>query len=249
MYPILCKIGPLTIYTYGFFVFLGVVLGCIICSREAVNQGINKDIFSNIFFWVLITGFLGARVFYIIIEWQGFLNDPWAFIFSNSGFVFYGGVVFGISSLYFLSRKYKISFFKLSDILSLGAPLAHALGRVGCFFYGCCYGIVSNSFLGVLFPPDSPAGFLGVKVIPIQLVSSFFLLIIFGILMFIKRKKKFDGQLFMFYILLYSIFRFCVEFFRGDPRGKVICLSTSQFISLVMIVLTLYLYKKVKNRI
>ncbi|MCK4917956.1 MAG: prolipoprotein diacylglyceryl transferase [Candidatus Omnitrophica bacterium] len=249
MHPILCKIGPLTLYTYGLFVFLGVSLSYFICSREAKKQKIDSDIFSNIFFWLLIMGFLGARIIYIFVEWKGFLNDPFSLIFNNSGFVFYGGVIFGIGTLWYLSRRYKIAILKLADILALGVPLAHSLGRVGCFFYGCCYGMASNSFFGVLFPPDSPAGYLGVKVIPIQLISSFFLFIIFCFLMFIKRKKKFQGQLAILYIFLYSVFRFCVEFFRGDSRGNVYYLSTSQFISVIMIFLSIYLFKQLKHRI
>ena len=246
MYPILCKIGPLTVYTYGLFIFLGVVLSYFVCSREAKKQNIDLDIFSNIFFWLLIMGFLGARIIYILVEWRWFLDNPFSLVFSNSGFVFYGGVISGILTLGYLARKYKISLLKLADILALGVPLAHSLGRVGCFFYGCCYGIVSNSFLGVLFPADSPAGYLGVKVIPIQLVSSFFLFVIFCILMVFKRKMKFPGQLSIIYIFLYSVFRFCIEFFRNDYRGNVYYFSTSQFISVVMMVLAIYLFKKLK---
>jgi len=240
MHPVLFKLGPLVIYTYGFFVFLGVAFGYIICSREAKKQEICPEIFSNIFFWVIIFAFLGAKVLYLLIERKYFLAEPLAMI--RSGFVFYGGVISGICAVYVLSCKYKISFLKLSDIIVIGVPLAHALGRIGCFFYGCCYGKPTVSWIGVQFPPGSPAGDLGARVIPTQLISAVFLLFIFLTLLMISRKKKFDGQISSYYLIFYGVFRFVIELFRGDPRGYIFGLSTSQFISLILVFLGIILF-------
>ena len=244
MYPIIFKFGPLTIYTYGFFVFLGVLLGYFVSSREAERQGINKNVFSNIFFGVLLSGFIGARIFYILVEFKWFLKNPVSVIFSRSGFVFYGGIIIGLAALYLLLSKYSIKFLKIADILALGVPLSHSMGRIGCFFYGCCYGIPTESFLGVLFPLDSPAGFMGIKVLPIQLISAFFLFFIFCILLFLNKKRKFEGQILLYYLILYGIFRFNIEFFRGDFRGKFLGFSTSQYISIAFIITGIFLFHK-----
>ncbi|MFH1504378.1 MAG: prolipoprotein diacylglyceryl transferase [Candidatus Omnitrophota bacterium] len=228
MYPILFKIGPITIYTYGVCVFLGVVAGYLVGGRLARKEGLDGDVFSNILFWALIWGFLGARVFYVLVEWRSLLDNPIEVIFSRSGFVFYGGVIFGLGYLYLTAKKQKINFLKLADILVVSLPLAHAFGRIGCFFYGCCYG----SVLGI----------------PVQLVSSGFLLLLFCLLLFLKKKAKFTGQITAYYLIFYGIFRFIIEFSRTDPRGQVLFLSTSQFISLILMVGGIFLFWKFKKR-
>lgn len=248
MHPILFKIGSFTIYTYGFLVFLGVLFAYFFCVKQAGRENINKGVFSDIIFWTLIFSFVGARVFYIFTDFQSFLQNPLEMLLSRSGFVFYGGVIFGIVTLFVLAKLHKINFLKLADIIVMGVPLAHAFGRFGCFSYGCCYGRPTNYFLGVLFPAESPAGALGVCVIPTQLIEAFFLILLFLTLLFVKRRKKFDGQILAIYLVFYSIIRFVVEFFRGDPRGNVFFLSLSQFISLFLLAFGAFLYLKLRMR-
>lgn len=248
MHPILFKIGPLTIYTYGFLVFLGVLCGYLFCLKEASRAGIDKGIFSDIIFWMLIFAFLGARVFYIFTDFGNFLRNPLEMLLNRSGFVFYGGVVFGIIALYVLSRTYKIRFLKLADIIVLGVPLAHMFGRLGCFFYGCCYGRLTDTCIGIVFPQDSPAGALGGSVIPTQLIEAFCLLLLFFVLQIINKRKKFEGQILAFYLIIYSVIRFVIEFFRGDPRGNVSFLSFSQFVSLILFIFGIFLYFKLRKK-
>lgn len=248
MFPILFKIGPVPIYTYGFFVFLGVLIGYLVAQRQARRQAIERNIFTHIVFWVIIFSFIGARLFYILVEFRSFLEDPLGILISRSGFVFYGGIVFGSFVLLILCRRHKINFFKFVDALILGLPLGHAIGRIGCFFYGCCYGRPTNSFIGVLFPPESPAGALGLKVIPTQIIESFFLFLIFFSLRLVSRRKKLEGQVFVLYLILYGVVRFVIEFYRGDPRGQILRLSTSQFFSLVAIIFGFILWLRLKTR-
>jgi len=131
---------------------------------------------------------------------------------------------------------------KFTDIAYLVIPLGLAFGRIGCFFYGCCYGKPTTSSIGILFPRESPAGLLGVKVIPTQLISAIFLLLLFFLLLFLMKKKKFNGQILLAYAFFYGIFRFIIEFYRGDPRREVFSLSTSGFISLILVILSVFLY-------
>jgi phosphatidylglycerol:prolipoprotein diacylglycerol transferase len=129
----------------------------------------------------------------------------------------------------------------------LAIPLAHGFGRIGCFFYGCCYGLPTQSFLGIKFPLDSPAGSWGVKVIPTQIISAVFLFILFIFLFKIRSKAKGPGKLTGYYLLIYGVFRFIIEFFRGDPRGFFFIFSTSQWLSLLLIFLAFTILNK-KNR-
>jgi phosphatidylglycerol:prolipoprotein diacylglycerol transferase len=249
MHPILIKIGPVTIYTYGFFVFLGVLISYLVASKDAEKIGINKEIFSHIICWVLIFSFIGARLFYILVEFRNFLKDPLGLLLSRGGFVFYGGLIFGIFSLYFLTKKHNLEFLKIIDVISGVVPVGHSLGRIGCFFNGCCYGKPTTSWIGITFPPYSPAGLTGEKLIPTQLISSFFLFLLFLFLRFLKKNKRFDGEIALYYILIYSIFRFIIEFFRGDPRGHIFFLPFSQFISGILIIVSLLIMKKVYLKI
>jgi phosphatidylglycerol:prolipoprotein diacylglycerol transferase len=134
-------------------------------------------------------------------------------------------------------------------MVAVGIPLAHAFGRIGCFSYGCCYGRPTNSWIGILFPPDSPAGILGTKVIPTQLVEASFLFVLFFILKFLNTHKKFNGQIISVYLISYGIFRFVIEFFRADPRGNVFFLSISQFISIILIGLGIFLWLRHAKKI
>lgn len=245
MHPILFKIGNITIYTYGFFVFLGAILGYLVCLSVAKREKIPQETFSNILLSVLLMAFIGAKLLYIAIDFKYFLNDPLGAI--RSGFVFYGGIITGIFTLYFLAKRKSISFFKLADVISVGVPLGHALGRIGCFFYGCCYGRTTDSWVGLRFPAESAAGQASHKVIPTQLISAGALSLIFLFLLYISKRKKYDGQIFIYYLIIYGAFRFLIEFLRADPRGGVWLLSTSQIISLTTIIIAVIIWKKIKR--
>ena len=183
-----------------------------------------------------------------MVEWEWFLSNPLSVILSRSGFVFYGGIISGILTVLILAKKYKINLLKSGDIAALGIPLGHALGRIGCFCYGCCYGKPTDSSWGILFPQESPAGLLGVKVIPTQLISALFLFLIFFLLLILKRYKRFDGQTLLFYGIGYGIFRFIIEFYRGDLRGEIFSLSTSQFAALIVIIISIFFFFRLKRR-
>lgn len=235
MHPVLFKIGFLTVYTYGLFVFLGILAGYLFSLKEASLYKIPKEVISDLVFWTIVVGFLSSRLGYIIINWDYFLIQPLQFIFSSGGFNFYAGFLGGLIFLTFFLKKKKIPLLKTLDLLSPSLALGHSLGRIGCFFYGCCYGRPTESFWGVQFPASSPAGALGVRVIPTQLISSFFLLIIFMVLLLIRDRKPPGGRVFFSYLILYGVFRFIIEFYRGDCVYYFLNLSLAQWFSLGLI--------------
>ncbi len=239
MYPVLLKLGPFTIYTYGLMVAIGCLVGFFYIRGEAKRRTFDLDKITSLFLWVLISGFVGGRLFYIFVEWDRFLNDPWGTIFARAGFVFYGGFILAFGIGIWQIRRKGLNLWKTADIFAPGIVIAHAISRIGCFLNGCCYGRPTDSWLGVSFPPESPAGFVGKPLIPIQLFASLNLFIIFAILLTLRRYKKFDGQLFWLYVLLYGVTRSIIEIFRGDPRGYIWLFSTSQFIGIIFAIVAL----------
>ena len=239
MYPVLLKFGPFTIYTYGLMVAIGCLVGFLYIRREVRREAFDTDKIMSLFLWVLISGFVGGRILYILVEWERFLNEPLRTIFSRGGFVFYGGFILAFAVTIWQIRRMGLNIWRTVDIFAPAVVIAHAISRIGCFLNGCCYGSPTDSWLGVSFPPDSLAGSVGKPLIPIQLFSSLSLFVIFAILLTLKPYKKFDGQLFWVYVLLYGVSRSIIEIFRGDPRGHIWVFSTSQFIGIIFAILAL----------
>jgi len=234
MHPVLFKIGSITIATYGLFVSLGVIAGYLFSLKESRRYNLSGDKISDLLFISLASGFITARIFYILINWNYFIQSPMALILSRSGFVFYGGLIGGGLAGWIFVQRNKLPGLVILDLIAPAVALGHSLGRLGCFSYGCCYGKPTSSFIGMVFPAGSPAG-IGEPIIPTQLISSFFLLVIFSLLLLVRDRKKFKGQVFSSYLFLYGLFRFIIEFYRGDPRGYWGIFSVSQWISLLLI--------------
>jgi phosphatidylglycerol:prolipoprotein diacylglycerol transferase len=177
--------------------------------------------------WVLISGIIGARIFYVLLNIDSFRNNPWETImFHHGGLVFYGGLLGAIvGGFCFLKRK-KLPLALSVDFISPWIALGHAIGRIGCFLNGCCYGKSTSGLLGVRFP-DIPY-----TIYPTQIFSSLGLLVIFFILQYYYTKSHGSGQVFLAYLCLYSLFRFCIEFFRGDSDPVLRNLSIFQVISI-----------------
>lgn len=251
MYPVIHIFG-FSIYPYGLMIGIGLMCAILLFVKRCKNRGYDEDSAFNLAIFCGISGILGAKLFYIIIEFPELIKDPMLIIkdFSN-GFVFYGGAIIGILTGYFYTRVKKWPFLKMLDIAVPSIPLAHAFGRAGCLFAGCCYGQETDSVFGITFS-DSPYAPHDVSLIPTQIISSIGNLAIFAILLwFDNKKKKRDGQTGALYLIIYSIGRFIIEFFRGDPRGTVFnVLSASQFICIFVFaagIIMMYVTKRVSK--
>lgn len=246
MYPELFRVGDFPINTYGLLLAVGMLLALFAASRLAAWDGLPRERIYDLGLWTLIGGLLGSKILMLFTEEnvQIFSLD-----FLRSGGVYYGGFIGGLLALVFLIRWYKLPFWKVADAFAPAVALGQAIGRQGCFAAGCCWGKPTDSFLGVHFT-DHAHEFTGVPIYgpdgadlylhPTQLYESITMLIVFGILVLIHRKKRFDGQVLIAYGIIYSIVRFVIEFFRDDPRGNLLGLttltglSTSQIISLIV---------------
>ncbi|HRI78860.1 MAG TPA: prolipoprotein diacylglyceryl transferase [Cyclobacteriaceae bacterium] len=251
MYPVLFELGPVTIYAYGFFIALGAIAGFSYMAWQGKIQfGTSLDKSNSLFLLMVGGGVVGGKLFIIFENPAYYLHHP-ALLFSGSGFVFYGSLITCIPLMLWFFRKNKIPLWPMLDIMAITTCILHGLGRIGCFMAGCCYGIPTDSIFGVIFTdPLCQAEPLHTALHPTQLYESSLIFIILTGLILLKRKRQFDGQLFLVYIMAYGAGRAWLEIYRGDlSRGFVIeeMLSNSQFISILMVGIALYFYVKRRN--
>jgi phosphatidylglycerol:prolipoprotein diacylglycerol transferase len=246
MYPEIFRIGNFPVTTYGMFLAVGMLLALFVASRLAARDGLPRERMYDLGLWTLIGGLLGSKILMIFTEEnvQIFSLD-----FLRSGGVYYGGFLGGFVAVAVLIRYYNLPFWKVTDALAPGLALGQAFGRQGCFAAGCCWGKHTDLPWGVHFS-EKGHEYTGVPIYgpdgsdlylhPTQLYESFFMLLVFAFLVYLHRRKKFDGQVLIAYGIIYSIFRFLIEFLRDDPRGDLFGLttmtglSTSQIISLIV---------------
>jgi len=246
MYPELFRIGNFPVNTYGALLAIGLVLALLVAARLAAKDGLPKERIYDLGLWTIIGGLLGSKILMYFTEDN---VNIFSLDFLRSGGVYYGGLLGGFFTLAFLIRYYKFSFWKVADAFAPGVALGQFFGRQGCFSAGCCWGKSTNLAWGVHFTEQAHE-YTGVAIYtedglslhlhPTQLYESFAMLAVFGILYFLHRRKRFDGQVLIAYGILYGIIRFVIEFFRDDPRGNILGLtdltglSTSQMLSLLV---------------
>lgn len=234
MYNDILTIGQVTIHGYGLMIGLGVMAALLLGDYRAKKFGLNGDHIYGMTFSAVILGFMAARILFIITEWENFLQNPVQYL-AGAGFVVYGGIIGGALAIYGFCKIKKIDMLSYLDLMIPSVALAQALGRVGCFLAGCCYGKETDSFLGVVFT-NSDFAPNGVKLLPTQLFMAGGDLIIMAVLLWYAAKRPVRGRTSMLYLILYSIGRFAVEFLRNDDRGTVGILSTSQFIAIFTLI-------------
>lgn len=242
MHPILFKIGPITVHSYGFMIAIGMISAILLSLYRGKKLGFNTDVIVDLSLYGILGGVIGAKVLFWIVELPSIIHDTnYIFTTLSNGFVVYGGIIGGILSGYIYSRIKGFNFLEYLDLVVPTIALAQGFGRIGCFAAGCCYGKETKSILGIVFQNSSYAP-NGVSLIPTQLFSSGGDFIIAAILLFCSSRCKRKGQVSGLYMILYSIGRFTIEIFRGDPRGNVGILSTSQFICIFIFFIGIYVF-------
>jgi phosphatidylglycerol:prolipoprotein diacylglycerol transferase len=244
----------ITVYSYGTMIALGALLGFLYTGWQAKKQfNISFETTNELVLSILFASVIGGKVFIIFEDPARYLNTPGDLVNNFSqGFVFYGSLLFAIPTMLIFFRIKKMPILPMLDIMAITTVIVHGTGRIGCFLAGCCYGVPHDGFFSVVFTdPLCQARPLGTPLHPTQLYSLFLLSGILIILLVIKRRKLFAGQLFLLYLLIYSFGRIWIEIFRGDlSRGFIIdnYLSNSQFISLLVFLVSLYFYLKLRNK-
>ena len=246
MHPVLFKVGSFTIYTYGFCIALGALLGFLYMYWQGKKQySLTFDQSNNLFILLVLAGVVGGKFFMIFEDPSLYLSQPKK-LFSGSGFVFYGSLLTTIPVMLWYFKKIKVPVLGMLDVMAVVTCIVHGFGRIGCFMAGCCYGLPTDGFLSVVFSnPVCQAEPLHTPLYPTQLFEAAFIFSILIVLILLKKKKNFDGQLFLIYLMVYAVGRGILEMFRGDiERGFLIenILSNSQFISILVISVALYFY-------
>ncbi|MDD4816522.1 MAG: prolipoprotein diacylglyceryl transferase [Victivallaceae bacterium] len=237
MHPIFLDLGFLQIHWYGVMAALAAVTAYRIMCVNRKYAGISKDqAASLIFYCVLLGGVIGARIFYVVLNWKNYVGRGWLTIFriDQGGLVFYGGFFLAAALVVLYSRRNKLSMIAVLDVMAPALAIGHAIARIGCFLQGCCYGAVTQCALGVHFPKE--AGISGgAAVHPVQLYESALNLLL-GIVLFMLVRRARRGVAFSAYIIGYGTLRFLLEFLRGDAeRGVWGIFSTSQLVCLALI--------------
>lgn len=244
MHPVLFKIGPLSVFSWGFMVALGFATGIAVAALNAKKENLTVDQVMELSAYTILSALIGARLFYVIQYWDEFSgNIPKIFAVWEGGMVFYGGLILALVVLLTYCSFNKMSLLKVLDLAAPSAAIGYAIGRIGCFLKGCCFGNECSLPWAIRIP--------GVEGLhhPTQLYSSVAGIIIFLVLAFIRGRKKYDGQVFIWGGILYSVYRFILEFFRFSPM-YLLGLTISQWMSIAFLIVLLPLLAalKLKNK-
>ncbi|MBQ1193904.1 MAG: prolipoprotein diacylglyceryl transferase [Lachnospiraceae bacterium] len=259
------NIGGFELPLYGLVSIIGFVAAIAVACHLSPKSGWPRVDILFASFYGIIGLVIGAKLLYfiaylpnIIKYWDLFRGRPFTILmYGFSGFVFYGGLIGFALGVWIYTKQFRIRFAPIMNVVAPAIPLMHAFGRIGCFLGGCCYGIEYHGPFAIHFPENSEVKSLGdFPRFPTQLVESLFNFILFATLFtYIKKGKPKEGQVLGIYLIAYPIERFLIEFLRGDAiRGKFLFLSTSQWISLLLLPIGIYLTfihhkKELKNNI
>ncbi|MGR3218827.1 MAG: prolipoprotein diacylglyceryl transferase [Candidatus Anammoxibacter sp.] len=283
MHPTLFKIPiPFTdriipVHSYGFMMAVGFFLTIYVARRLAKKEGIDPDVISDLGIYIICSGIIGARIFFVIQNigaYKGNFID--VFKVYEGGLVFYGGLIAAAGTFIVVARRKKLPLLKTMDVIFLASVLGLAFGRIGCFLNGCCYGDVTNPhfFCAVKFPRiidgagrvnGSPvflhhydqglvslSDSFSLPVHPTQIYAFCGCLAIFFLLNAFREYRKRDGEVVLLFGIIYSVYRFCIEFLRDDNLPLFDSLTISQNVSIVIFVVSLAAFakfRKVKSKI
>ena len=227
MHPVICSIGPFTIYSYGLLMAIAFLTVSALAVQQARRSGLNPDAVFNLSFIAFISGVIGARILYVAENMPYYLENPLEiFMFQRGGLSWFGGLITGAICGIIYLRKKRLPVYGTLDLIAPFVALGQAIGRVGCLLNGCCFGKPSG--FGIYFKTHHSV------LIPTQIYSSLFLVIIFIILRRTQDKPHREGMIFSLYLVLYSAQRFFIEFWRADNEVIFFGLTLFQLISIAV---------------
>jgi phosphatidylglycerol:prolipoprotein diacylglycerol transferase len=221
------------------------LLGLRLAMTRAKRWGLDANRVLDLGIYIIIAALVGAKLLLLIVDRDQFLKNPMElFALARSGGVFYGGLILAVSVAFWYIARHRMPFWTTCDVFAPGIALGHVTGRLGCLAAGCCFGRPTDLPWGITFTNPLAASLVGtplnMRLHPTQLYEAGAELLILVLLLTTeKRGRVFAGRTFWAYMLLYAISRYIIEFYRGDPRGTLFGMSTSQVISLVLAPLSL----------
>ena len=257
MFPRIAEFGPVVLYTYGLLMSLGFLAGILWTVRMAKREGFHSDVIWGIGLLVMVSAVIGAKVLLVLFELNYYLDHPAEILTLDtlrSGGVFLGGLIAAVGSAILYFRIRRLPGWKLADCFAPGIALGHAIGRLGCFAAGCCYGDVCRLPWAVTFTDPLAHQIVGVPLNlplhPTQLYEFLAEMILFAVLVWRSRWKRFDGQLILTYTFCYAVVRFFLDFFRhanSGTRWEGVA-TYSQLLCLAAIPIVFWLYRRLGNR-
>ena len=227
MQPELVTIFGRPIYWYGVMTALGFLAAVANWTWLGAREGRDRGLGSELGIWVMVGGILGARVTYILSNWPEYAAAPLEMLrIDKGGLIYYGGFIGGALAIVILSVLRKERLWNFADFVVTAVPLGHALGRIGCFLNGCCYGTPCQ--LPWAIPLQD------VHRHPTPLYETAFNLLVYAFLLWLYPRRKREGSVFIAYLLVYPVGRFFFEFTRGDPRMTWMGLTVAQEVSIVL---------------
>lgn len=252
MYPELFRVGPISIHSYGVMMALAFLVGIWLAQRRARAMGVEPQLILDISVYLLVGSLVGARLLYVFSDWANYRDDLLAIAkIWEGGLAYQGGVVGGLLAGMWFLRIRQLSPWKVADVLVPSVALGQAFGRIGCFLNGCCFGKPTRLPWGITFPAGSFAdSYYGgaCRIHPTELYASLNSFLLFLFLIFWSRRRKFDGQLFWLYGLLYGITRFAQEFLRADNPYLYHGITLYHLISLLYILISLIMLRVLSRK-
>jgi phosphatidylglycerol:prolipoprotein diacylglycerol transferase len=254
MHPILFEIGDWPVYSYGVLLAAAYLAALQLAVVRARRLGIDGTKIMDLGIYLIIAALVGAKLMLIAIDFRYFVNQPREILsLVRAGGVFYGGLIAALAVAIWLVRRYDLRLWTTADLFAPGIALGHVIGRFGCLLAGCCYGRPTSVPWAITFTNPAAAANvgtpLGVPLHPTQLYDAGAeLLILIALLITERRGRPFAGRTFWLYVLLYGISRFIIEFYRGDDRGVILGVSTSQFVSLIAVPVAIAMLIRLRSR-
>jgi phosphatidylglycerol:prolipoprotein diacylglycerol transferase len=252
MYPDLITIGPLTLHTYGLFVAIGFFVGLLVTVRLGKSEGFGSQQIMDMGFIIILSAIIGSRAMYVLMNASYYTRAPLDMLkIWEGGLVFSGGVLGVVLTMLWYVKRHGLPLGKTADLWAPAIAIGQSIGRIGCFMAGCCYGKPTDSICGVAFThPHSLARPLNVPLHPTQIYSSLSGFVIFFVILVLYSKKKFEGQVFLWLMIMHSTARLAVERFRGDDRGILLGsnMSMTQLVATVILITSVGILFVIKSK-
>jgi phosphatidylglycerol:prolipoprotein diacylglycerol transferase len=230
---------------------MGFLAGLGFALREARQQGLDTQPILDLAFYLILSAIIGSRLFYVLTNFDSYRHNPLDILkVWQGGLTFFGGLMLSLSVGIIYMKRRRMAVWKTFDLFAPALALGDFLGRIGCFFAGCCYGRECSYPWAVTFTDPQSLARIGAALHPTQLYSAFASLVTFLLLWDWSSRKRFDGQLALLWVFFYSFFRLIIEYFRGDPRGYLVLgtFAVSQVIAAVLVIASLIILAALKNK-
>jgi phosphatidylglycerol:prolipoprotein diacylglycerol transferase len=221
MHPILVQLGPLKVYSFGVMVMLGFIAAAWWATRSGARRGIDSETVMDAALYIFIPAMVFARLLYVLLNLGEYHNLAEVGMVWRGGMAFHGGLLGGVLGGMFFCWRRHISAWEMADVIAPGIALGYAIGRIGCLLNGCCYGRECHLPWAMRFPDLNYPGMQTPPSHPTQIYSSIAGLLIFAILVRVDAHRKYPGHVFLAFLVLYSGYRFAIEFFRAGVTAQV----------------------------